>query len=215
MKSLSLTGALGAIVASSASANLRITEAMSSSNGLGTPTVDWIEVTNYGSSAIDITGWKMDDNSFNYAVAVSLSGITSINAGESVIFIESAAGALIPSFNTFWSNSAVRVGYYSGSGVGLSSAGDGVALFNAGGTLMTQVSFGLATSGSSFYWGYDLSGVVNPAYNGLVSTAGTIDTQITASANGDTASLGTVIGVPAPGALALLGLAGITARRRR
>src|SRR5262249_1854086 len=43
---------------------------------------DWFEVTNIGSAAVDITGWKMDDNSNDFGVAVPLSGITSIGPGE-------------------------------------------------------------------------------------------------------------------------------------
>jgi hypothetical protein len=142
--------------------------------------------------------------------------ITTIGAGESVVFIESAAGAGIASFRTFWGGlTGVQVGFYSGSGVGLSSGGDGVGLFNASNALVTQVSFGAATSGSSFFWGYDLAGSIDPSYNGLVSTVGTIGTQVAAAASGDVGSIGSAIGVPAPGALALLGVAGIVGRRRR
>ena len=51
---------------------------------------DWFEVTNTGSSAVDITGWKMDDNSHSIANAIALNGITTIAPGEAVIFIETA-----------------------------------------------------------------------------------------------------------------------------
>lgn len=213
MKNIVLSAGFVALVTASASANIRITEAMSSSNGGGTPTVDWIEVTNFGSTAVSLAGWKMDDNSFNFAASVALSGISSIAAGESVVFIESAAGAAVGSFRTFWGGlSGVQVGYYSGSGVGLSSGGDGAAIFNSSGTIVSQVTFGAATSGSSFFYGYDASGSINSLYNGVVSTVGTIDSQVTTSRNGDTASIGTAI--PAPGAIALLGLAGLASRRR-
>ena len=216
MKSLLYAGGLAAALASSASANIRITEAMSSSNGLGLPTPDWIEVTNYGSTSIDLTGWRMDDNSFNFAASVALNGITTIAAGESVIFIESAAGAGIAGFRTSWGGlSGVQVGYYSGSGVGLSSGGDGACLFDSLGAILSQVSFGAATSGSSFFYGWDSFGALNPAYNAIVSTVGTIGNQVTYTSTGDTASIGTAIGVPAPGAIALVGLAGFVARRRR
>lgn len=63
---------------------VRITEVMSN----GGPT-DWFELTNFGSSTVDITGWKMDDNSFAFANSVLLNGITSIATGERVIFGES------------------------------------------------------------------------------------------------------------------------------
>jgi len=159
----------------------------------------------------------MDDNSFAIGSAVALSGITSIGAGETVVFIESAAGAAVSSFRSFWGGLAgVQVGYYSGSGVSLSSNGDSVVLFNSGNTEVTRVSFGAATSGSTFFWGYDAaSGVVDSSYNGLVSTVGTIGSQVTFQSSGDTGSLGTAINAPAPGAVALLGVAGLLNGRRR
>ena len=215
-KQFVVVAALAASFASVASANIRITEVMSSSNGGGSPTSDWIEVTNYGSSAVDLTGWRMDDGSFNFAASAALNGISSIAAGESVIFIESAAGAAIASFQSFWGGLAGRqVGYYSGSGLGFSSGGDGACLFNGGGSILSQVSFGAATSGSSFFFGWDSAGALDPAYNAVVSTVGTIGTQVTFTSSSDTGSLGTAIGVPAPGALALIGLAGFAGRRRR
>ena len=222
MKSLSsllITTALVAI-SSSASASLRITEVMSSSAGGGSPTGDFLEITNYGSSAISMSGWKMDDNSFDITKAVALNGITSIGAGESVIFIESAAGAAVNSFKTFWGGlTGVQVGYYSGSGISFGSGGDSAILFNAAAAEATRVTFGAATSGKTFYWGYNAAtGAVDPSYDGLVSSVGTIGTQVTFTSSGDTGSLGTAIGtlaVPTPGAVALLGLAGLISRRRK
>lgn len=215
MRHTIIAGAAVLAIAATTQANIRITEVMSSSGS----TPDWLEVTNYGSTAISLTGWKMDDGSFNFAAAVDLNGIATIGAGESVIFIESAAGAGIPTFQTFWGSlSNVQVGYYSGSGVGFSSGGDGACLFDASGNILSQVSFGAATSGASFFYGWDALGNLDANYDGLVSTVGTIGTQVTttsADALGNVGSLGSAIGVPAPGALALLGLAGLGARRRR
>jgi len=219
VSSLLFTTAMVAI-SSSALASIRITEVMSSSSGSGSPTGDFFEVTNYGSSAVSMSGWKMDDGSFAIGTAVALSGISSIGAGESVIFIESVAGAAVNSFKTFWGGlSGVQVGYYSGSGISFGSGGDGVILFNASAAEATRVSFPAATSGKTFYWGYNAAtGLVDPSYNGLVSSVGTIGTQVTFTSSGDTGSLGTAIGtpaVPAPGAVALLGLAGLISRRRK
>lgn len=202
------------LIAPAAQAGIVITEVMSSSGS----TPDWFELTNDGSSAVSLTGWKMDDGSFNLAAAVALSGITSIGAGESVIFIESAGGTGIASFRSFWGGLAnVQVGYYSGSGVGLSSGGDGVCLFNNLGVNVNQVSFGAATTGSSFFWGWDAQGSIDPNYSAVVSTVGTIGTQVTFQSGNpvNTGSLGTAIAVPAPGAVALLGVAGLVGGRRR
>ena len=49
----------------------------------------------------------------------------------------------------------------------------------------------------------------------MVSTVGTIGTQVTVTSSGDTGSLGTAIGVPAPGVVALLGVAGLIVGKRR
>ena len=216
--SLSLATITCAIaLTSSAHANLRITEAMSSSGTGGTP--DWFEITNYGASTVDLTGWRMDDGSFNLAASVALGGVLSISAGQSLIFIESAAGAGVSSFAAFWGFSAAQIGFYSGTGVSLGSGGDGVGLFDSGGSLVTQVSFGAATTGSSFFYGYDALGAIDASYNGLISSTGSIGTQITApsvNALANIGSLGSAIGtVPTPGAIALLGLAGLVTRRRR
>jgi MYXO-CTERM domain-containing protein len=215
MKSALIVAGLVAAVASPALASIRITEVMSSSNGLGVPTPDWIEVTNYGSSAVSLAGWRIDDGSFSFAVSAALNGISSIGAGESVIFIESAGGAGIAGFRSHWGGlSGIQVGSYSGSGLGFSSGGDGACLFDSTNAILSQVSFGAATSGSSFFYGWT-AGALDPAYNGVVSTVGTIGTQIGFTSTGDTGSIGTAIGVPAPGALALLAVAGFAGRRSR
>ena len=213
---------LSALVAASvivptAHAGIVITEVMSSSGTNGTP--DWFEVTNDGSSAVSLSGWKMDDGSFNLAAAVALSGITSIGAGETVIFIESTGGAGIGSFRTFWGGlTNVQVGYYSGNGVSLSSGGDGVCLFNNLGANVNQVTFGAATTGSSFFWGWDAQGSIDPNYSAVVSTVGTIGTQVgfvSADALGNIGSLGTAIAVPGPGVAAAAVLALAVRSRRR
>ena len=218
MKSNLVLASLVAAVAvtNAATASLRITEVMSSSNGNGSATPDWFEITNYGSSAISVAGLRMDDNSFSFAVSRALLGITSIGAGETVIFLETS-GAAVDSFRTFWGGLArVQVGYYTGSGVSFSSGGDGMVLFDASGNeISPRVEFGAATSGSSFFWGYDSAGNLDPAYVAQISTVGMIGTQIGFASSGDIGSLGTAIGIPAPGALALVGLAGLVARRRR
>ncbi len=216
MKLPLIMAAAAAAASSSAFASIRITEVMSSSNGLGAPTPDWIEVTNYGSSAVSLAGWRIDDGSFSFAVSAALNGISSIGAGESVIFIESAGGAGVAGFRSHWGGlAALQVGYYSGSGLGFSSGGDGACLFDSTNAILSQVTFGAATSGSSFFYGWSASGTLDPSYNGLVSTVSTIGTQVGFSSTGDTGSLGTAIGVPAPGALALLGMAGLVGRRAR
>ena len=211
---------------------LRITEAMSSS-GVG-GTADWWEVTNYGSSAVDITGWKVDDSSFTSGSSVALNGITSISAGESVAFLETTTldsgtvATLISSFRTFWGGSAAsaQIGYYAGSGISFSSNGDGIVMFSGTTETTPRVSFLAATTGASFYYGYDAAGdpTTSPNTNAIVSTVGTLDGQSTfASATISTAqnigSPGTAVAaVPEPSAIALLAIGagtGVTLVLRR
>jgi len=147
---------------------LRITEAMSSSSD---ESFDWFEVTNYGASTITLgTDWKVDDSSNALATAFALNGVTSIAANESVIFVEGSA-TTASTFISLWNLTGVQVGFYSGSGLSLSSSGDGVNLFFQG-TSNTGVSFGSATTGHSFYWTYS-TGTGTPLSGGpSVSQAG-------------------------------------------
>jgi uncharacterized protein YjiK/2',3'-cyclic-nucleotide 2'-phosphodiesterase (5'-nucleotidase family)/Ca2+-binding RTX toxin-like protein len=142
--------------------NILITEvAPWSSGATNTPIAqDWFEVTNTGTAAQNITGWKMDDNSFNFGSAVALNGVTSIAAGESVIFIETTdnqAATISTTVNAFintWFGGTkpanLQIGTYSGSGVGLATGGDAVNLFNSTGTRIAGVLFGAATTTAPF-----------------------------------------------------------------
>jgi hypothetical protein len=210
-----LRSAFVAVVATAATAQaqLRFTEVMSQS-GIGGGTADWFELTNFGSGAVDITGYKFDDGSFNLAAAVSLQGVTSIAAGQSVVFLETAVASpsdAIAAFRTFWGNiDSVVIGSYSGSGISFSSGGDGLSLFDAGRSLVTAESFGAATTGFSF---------------GFNPTTSTFGAESANGSFGGFTSAGSPTNVGSPGAIpepstyaALVGalaLAGVALRRRR
>jgi hypothetical protein len=198
---------LATLTAQAQLSTLRITEAMSSGNG----TVDWFEVTNYGLSDVSITGWKMDDNSFSSAASVALSGVTSISSGQSVIFLESSSvETAISTFRTIWGSNATSliIGSYTGSGVGLSSGGDGLVLFDSTGVEMTpRVSFGTATAGSSFYYSYDSNGDPTTSPNAILSTASLSNGQNTYTSSFNTGSPGTAMNaVPEPQTYILFGI---------
>jgi len=201
---------LATLTAQAQISTLRITEAMSSG---GTGIVDWFEVTNYGLSDVSITGWKMDDNSFSSAVSVALSGVSSISSGQSVIFLESSSAATdISTFRTIWGSNVTSliIGSYTGSGVGLSSASDGLVLFDSTGVEMTpRVTFGAATAGSSFYYSYDSTGSpsTSPNTSAILSTASLSNGQNTYTSSGNTGSPGTAMNaVPEPQTYLLLGI---------
>ena len=203
--------AIASAWAANASAALLITEVMSSSGTGGT--ADWFELTNTRPAAVNLTGYKMDDNSNSFAAAVPMSGVATISVGESAVFVESANPAVdLPAFRAFWSGLAgVQVGSYTGSLVGLSSSGDGVSVFDAGGaTVAGPVSFGAATTGVSF--GYN----PNTATFGGLSVAGQFGAFVSANALANVGSPGTT-GVPEPATLALTlcGIVAIAQRRNR
>ena len=113
---------------------------------------DWFEITNSGSSAINIAGWKMDDNSGLFSASVALNGVTSIAPGESVIFFETSnLSATSTTFISTWfggvAPAGMQFGNYTGGGVGLSTGGDAVNLYSGAGVLQASVNFGASPSG--------------------------------------------------------------------
>jgi Lamin Tail Domain/FG-GAP-like repeat len=158
-------------------------------------TADWFEVKNTGTTAINITGWKMDDNSNSFAAAVALRGPTSIAAGQSVIFLEGLAdgttdATIDANFSNAWfggtAPASVVFGHYGGTGVGLSTGGDAVNLYDANGTLIANVSFGAVIAGRTF----DNTAGIN---NDLISTASALNV------NGAYASAASVSEIGSPG----------------
>ena len=146
---------------------LIISEVAPWSSGSGGPAsganslrVDWVEVTNIGTAAVNLTGWKLDDNSNSFGSAVPLFGITSIAPGESVIFLETAdtnpatLATKSAAFKSLWFGANppanLQIGGYSGAGVGLSTAADAVNLFNAAGAVQARVDFAASPAGPSF-----------------------------------------------------------------
>jgi uncharacterized protein YjiK len=145
------------VVETAPTATVTITEVASWSSSNALVAADWFEVTNYGTTAQDITGWKVDDSSNLFTSALSLNGITSIAPGESVIFLETTAtnaATIIANFKSAWFGTNppanLQVGSYTGSGIGLSSSGDAVNIFDANGNLKANVAFGVSTNNISF-----------------------------------------------------------------
>ena len=193
MKSFPLLLIASVVACTGASAHaqavLRITEAMSSSGAGGTE--DWFEVTNYGTIEADITGFKMDDSSFSSGAAVALNGVTSIGPAESVIFVLAKSAnvstpeltlSYLNNFRSFWGlPPSVQVGHFLDSGTGLSSGGDGVAIFNAANAEITRVTFDAATTGQSFYYVYNSAGTMLNT-GSPVSTPGSLGAFTSANA---------------------------------
>lgn len=157
---------------------LYISEVAPWSSGNSPVGFDWFEVTNNSNTAIDITGWKMDDDSASFSNARALNGVTSIGARESVIFFETAnLEAAKEAFIANWFNgvapAGLKFGSYTGAGVGLSTSGDQVNLYNAAGQLQAKVSFGASPANSPFAT-FNNAGAIN---NGAITALSTVGTN--------------------------------------
>jgi Lamin Tail Domain len=223
--SLAITAAVSFIAANQASAALVISEvdAAGSASGSGY-SADWFELTNTGSAALSIAGWEMDDNHDSFASAVDLTGVTSIAAGQSVVFIESTGSTpatVNANFEAAWFGKSVpatlTLGNYSGGNVGLSQSGDAVNIYNASGTVEANVAFGASslTSGT-----FDNTAGLNNVTLTQFSVAGV--NGAFKSANGEIGSPGidtAVTPVPLPAAawfmMSALGGFGAFARKKR
>jgi hypothetical protein len=220
-KPLSLTLlAILSLITVQANAAVLITEVAPWGSGNAPYATDWFELTNTGSSVVDISGWKMDDNSNSFAAATSLTGITSIAAGESVIFTENAANA---SFLSTWFGanipSGLQIGSYAGSGVGLSASADAVNIYNASGVLQANVTF--ATSDAiAPYQTFDNAVGLN---NAAISTLSVVGVNGAFVASNDVSEIGSpgkiAAAVPEADSYAMLlvglGLMGFISRRRK
>ncbi len=196
---------------------LVITEVSPGSSGNSSYGADWFEVTNTGTGPVALTGFKMDDNSNAFANAVALSGVSSIAPRQSVVFIEGNASTA-SAFTSAWFGTAVPAGFaigsYSGSGVGLSTGGDAVNLFDAQGNRVTGVSFGTTVTNFTFDNAARLGSETLPlpllttisvagrngafVAGGETGSPGTVSPQATASAGGTVpAVLALTLGAPA------------------
>jgi hypothetical protein len=212
MKRLAMAAILALAAVGNASAQIRITEVTSWASTDAPYGADWFELTNTGAAPIDITGWKVDDGSNSFASALALRSVTIIQPGQSAVFAESNADGTDDAFVTSffiqdWFGGMAPAGFalgtYGGSGIGLSTSGDAVNIFDAAGVKQAGVTFGAAASGFTFD---NAAGLNNAAISWL--SANGVNGAF-ASATGDIGSPGT-IGVPEPAAATLAALAGLS-----
>ncbi|MBU4424855.1 MAG: ExeM/NucH family extracellular endonuclease [Gammaproteobacteria bacterium] len=114
--------------------NLLITEVNSNAG----PT-DFFELYNYGTTAIDLTGWKWDDSAAGKTTtAVAFADGTTLAAGQKLIVIQAASTA-IDAFRTAWNlPSSVAIAAIGGPGLG---NGDAVVVFDQNGFVAAGVNF--------------------------------------------------------------------------
>jgi predicted extracellular nuclease len=201
--------------ASSAQANIQITEWMYNGNG---PTGEYVEITNLGTTAVDFTGWSFDDSSRTPG-SMSLSGLGLLAPGASAILAEADATL----FRSTW-NLGANVAVVGGNTNNLGRA-DEINLYDAAGALVDQLTYGDAVfpgtvrtqnfSGNPGSLADLAPSVVTTGW--VLSAVGDAYGSY-ASALGDVGNPGVFAPVPEPGTWALL-LAGVgivagVARRR-
>jgi predicted extracellular nuclease len=99
-----------------------------------TTNAEFFELTNTGTTPIDLTGWSFDDNSRTTGT-FSLSALGRIEAGESVIVTETTEAA----FRANW-NIPATVKVLGGSNQGL-GRNDEINIYDATGTLVDRLTY--------------------------------------------------------------------------
>jgi predicted extracellular nuclease len=115
--------------------DVRITEFMY--KGEGSPG-EFVEFTNLGTTAVDMTGWSEDDSTRTpNKSGHSLSAFGVVQSGQSVIFTEAAPDA----FRAAWglSDSVKVIGPYSNDNLG---NGDEINLYDNTGSLIDRLTYG-------------------------------------------------------------------------
>jgi hypothetical protein len=133
--------------------DLAITEVMPSSNDANSAiNEDWFEITNYGTTAVDLAGFSWDDNSWNPGTVVFPS--VTLNPGEALVVaqIDSANEA---AFRAAWNLGPwvqVLVNQdFATAQPSFSASGDGVVLFDTSATAIEvcRAEYTLALAGYS------------------------------------------------------------------
>lgn len=185
------------LVSAPAQAQLAITEIHSNASAGGTPALhaDWWELTNFGSSPADLSGYRFNDSTGGRTTgAVTIESLV-IAPGESVVFVDTISS---DAFRQWWGASlppGLQILTYSTNGIGLSSSGDGLRLWAASATsdldTVDTVDFGATGTNFSTFIYDPLSGAMSARpVEGVNGTFAAAD-------NGDLGSPG-VAGAAAP-----------------
>jgi hypothetical protein len=186
--------------------NLVITEVMSgesadNSHGDTSGHADWFELSNLGNFAVNLFGFRIDDNHQSLAQAATVTNRTMIQPYESVVLVQTMTPQ---AFRDWWGPNLpanTQIITYNGAGQGLSGSGDDVHVWNAAASAnadqAASVNFLTGTDGDSF--GFDPtipnpSGFFGFAPDGL-STAG-VNGAFVAAVGGDIGSPGSIVNVP-------------------
>lgn len=152
---------------------LAITEVMSSAANTkdGQPVTqnsDYWELTNFGETALDLTGYKFnDDGPLVSARREPFQGLI-IGPGEAVVFVRSDVNSTVEAFREWWGEAlpaGVQIRFYPSPG--FSSNGDAVQLWDPEDRLVDAVVYGAATRGRSFTYNVETGSFTSLSTNGL------------------------------------------------
>lgn len=188
-------------------------------------TSDWFELTNYGTTDVDGSGWYYDDDSADPTKNDPIVGLGTIAPGESVIVLTSweddfaSAGVALTAFDTAWNAASnlddVQIAYVDG-GSGLGSGGDAPFVFDgntAGASVVASQAYTTGTQRESFVAQPDGSWPSDTFAQ--VGVWGAYESAVPASDEVAAPAVGSPGVVPEPATLGLLLIgAGLLARRR-
>ena len=222
-----LIGLAGLGVASgAASANVIFTEIFYNLNGSESGATEWVEIYNSGASDVDMSGWVYGDSQDN-AFAGGFAAGTILGAGEVAVVTFQQASV----FQSIWGADVrvINIDTTISLANSASPTNETVALFDAGMNLIDQVNYETNSNG----WPSGANGatisLLPSALDGSMNDMGAnwaitevginggrealiVNPDISNASALDVSSAGVV---PAPGAVALLGLGGLVAARRR
>lgn len=145
--------------AASAQAQLAITEVHSAASTNGTVAIhaDWWELTNFGNQPVDLSGYRFNDATGGLVTGAIVLPSLTLTPGESMVFVEAISA---DAFREWWGAALpanVQVYSYVTNGIGLSSSGDSVRLWDADATedadVVDSVDIGSAGgSGATFVY---------------------------------------------------------------
>jgi hypothetical protein len=135
-------------------AQLAVTEVHSNQSTNGTPTLhaDWFELTHYGTTPIDLRGWRFNDSNGGLTNGAVTLGALTLSPGESVVFVQDIDAA---AFRSWWGaalSPSLQIISYTAASIGLSSTGDGIRLWDASAAsgASPAVSVDFAATGTNF-----------------------------------------------------------------
>jgi uncharacterized protein YjiK len=179
------------------SAQVAITEVSPWGSGNSSVLADWFELTNVGTTKVELTGWRMIDNhAAGFSGSAPLEGVTSLAPGASAVFVEGTE-TTANEFKTDWFSSpnsqpaGSQVGWVPDA-QGLSTGGDQVNIYDSTGAKVSGVEFGASPTAAPFGT-FDNTGAlgVGATTDPMISTISAVGTNGAFSANG-----GTEIGSP-------------------